>query len=188
MLLAFALWRFTPPHAVDASREQYAVYSAFLQSDLATSTDGRRMHGENIVICSDPTSFYQKPVWHFFPQAFRGLGKNIGAGYALFVLKTLGVGRENVRLERKFALDHSYELARSAGLGDFFALGPLPRRSTAARRYFIFSEIAFNQDLTNALFYAENHCGTLCGEYRYIFMKKIEGTWTVAGSALMGVS
>jgi hypothetical protein len=44
-----------------------------------------------------------------------------------------------------------------------------------------FSRVAFNHDLTEAFFYTEHLCG-LCGEGKFVYMRKAAGKWTVAGS------
>jgi hypothetical protein len=57
-----------------------------------------------------------------------------------------------------------------------------------ASGFIVFSEVAFNRDLTEALFYTEFHCGSLCAEEKYVLMRKVNGRWVVQGQSIMGVA
>jgi hypothetical protein len=45
-----------------------------------------------------------------------------------------------------------------------------------------FSRVAFNRELTEAFFYTEHLCG-LCGEGKFVYMRKTAGKWAVADTA-----
>ena len=91
----------------------------------------------------------------------------------------------DVTLERKLHLAH-YELATEDEMtqypsATFFARFP---NSYGA---LTFSRIAFNRDLTEAFFYTEHLCG-LCGEGKFVYMRKIADKWVVAGTASTWIS
>jgi hypothetical protein len=50
-----------------------------------------------------------------------------------------------------------------------------------------FSRVAFNRDLTEAFFYTEHLCG-LCGEGKFVYMRKTGGKWAVAETASTWIS
>jgi len=53
--------------------------------------------------------------------------------------------------------------------------------------YHTFSRVGFNRELTEAVFYTEHMCA-LCGEGKYVFMRKLNGKWTVLSTASRWVS
>jgi hypothetical protein len=45
--------------------------------------------------------------------------------------------------------------------------------------FLTFSSVAFNSDMTDALFYTEHLCG-LCGGGEFVLMRKTGGNWMIA--------
>ncbi len=183
MLMACACWRYMPHDSTSAVAEQYAAYSAYINSRLMSSSDTVGGPGRQIVICSDSTSLRQKPVWRFFAAAIRGLNGNIGTAYSLFIMNMFSSGRETWHFGQKFTLVRPYELASSRELPKLIKLADKRKQSI-----FTFSTVAFNNNFSEGLFYTSHHCGSLCGEEWYVIMRKIRGKWTIVGQALMGVS
>jgi hypothetical protein len=182
-LIAYACGFYTPTGSASANAEQYLVYSSYISSRLSSTTDIASSPGRNVVICSDPISLPQKPVWKFFAGAFRGMNGHVRAAYLLFIANAFQGSNGPRRFERRFSLLQPYELVAFSDVPEIAALADERPQSA-----FTFSAAAFNNDLDQALFYVHHHCGSLCGEDCYILMRKINGKWAVAGQILMGVS
>jgi len=89
-------------------------------------------------------------------------------------------------LERRFQLPTRYEIATEQEMSlypseAFFARFP------SSYGALTFSRVAFNRDLTEAFFYTEHLCG-LCGEGKFVYMRKTGGKWAVADTSLTWVS
>ena len=186
MPLAFAIWRFSSPHSVEAEAEAYAVYSSYIESRLRGGVGKLDIPGADILICSEPAALYQKPVWKFFVAGLRSFSGNLGSAYSLFYLNVVDRGRRNNFLDGRFALPHPYKLASSEDVLHLLDQtdSSKPHRGDA----FSFSTVAFSNDLTEALFYADHRCGSLCGDEMYMFMRKINGKWIIQGHLVMGVA
>jgi hypothetical protein len=89
-------------------------------------------------------------------------------------------------LERRFQLPARYEVATEQEMKlypseAFFARFP------SSYGALTFSRVAFNRDLTEAFFYTEHLCG-LCGEGKFVYMRKTGGNWAVADTASTWIS
>jgi hypothetical protein len=95
-------------------------------------------------------------------------------------------------LSRAFRIPAEYEIIDSAQLesafkrgGDwtaYYALYP------GSQGYETLSRVGFNADATQALFYASNHCGGMCGGGWYVVMEKRNGRWLTSNEIDMWVS
>jgi hypothetical protein len=182
--LTFLCWRFSGPDSVDSDVEQYAAYSSFIEANLVASEYPTK-RGERVAIRSNPTTLYQKPIWFFFMKGFWILKGDAVPAYSLLILSALQPGSHRDLFASKFTLSQPYELVSPADLSRFFLPGSSQPRNL---NIYVFSSVAFNRDLTNALFFAEHHCGSLCGEYQYVYMQKRDGKWTIKRRYLTGVS
>jgi hypothetical protein len=88
---------------------------------------------------------------------------------------------KDITLERRFELGAPYELA-TVGEMKLYSSDGFIARFPDSYGALTFSRIAFNRDMSSAFFYTEHLCG-LCGEGKFVFMRKTEGKWTVADSA-----
>ncbi len=53
--------------------------------------------------------------------------------------------------------------------------------------YHTFTQVGFNRQLTEAIFYTEHICG-LCGEGKYVYMRKLNDKWVMVGEDVTWVS
>jgi hypothetical protein len=81
------------------------------------------------------------------------------------------------RLDRRFTISATYQLL------DYSVLvgSRLSERFPQSYGFLTFSSVAFNSDMTYALFYTE-HLSGLCGGREFVLMHKIGGNWMIADS------
>ena len=92
----------------------------------------------------------------------------------------------DVTLEPKFQLSARYELA-TEGEMKLYPNEAFVRRFPDCYGVLTFSRVAFNRELTEAFFYTEHLCG-LCGEGKFVYMRKAAGKWAVADTAETWIS
>lgn len=88
------------------------------------------------------------------------------------------------RLERRFQLDHPYDLLDAAQVRELRqAKSSAYPGSTLQTRYAVypgvtfFSAVYFSDDQKAALVYRNDWCGVLCSQAQWIFLQKINGHW-----------
>lgn len=96
------------------------------------------------------------------------------------------VNLHDVSLERRFHLSAKYELPAAQEM-TLYPSEQFFRRFPNSYGYLTFSRVAFNRDLTEGFFYTEHVCG-LCGEGKYVFMRKKDGRWVVEDTASTWIS
>jgi hypothetical protein len=180
LLLAHLAFR---ADADQADAEQYAVYSAYIEPGLAGESHdlGSRT---GLVVIDENSVFSNRFVQKSTLNQFRFLLGNAGhiktaipslRRSALFELFFANLRDE--RLERRLHLSTRYELATEQET-NVYPSEQFMRRFPQNYGYLTFSRVAFNRDLTEAFFYTEHVCG-LCGEGRFVFVKKVNGFWIV---------
>lgn len=87
------------------------------------------------------------------------------------------------QIERRFTLGDRYELATRQET-NLYPTEQFAKRFPDSYGYLTFSRIGFNRDLTEAVFYTEH----MCGEGKYVFMRKVNGHWTTEGEAPTWIS
>lgn len=92
----------------------------------------------------------------------------------------------DITLERTLQLPARYELATEDEMR-LYPSAAFVARFPNSYGALTFSRIAFSRDLTQAFFYTEHLCG-LCGEGKFIYMRKIAGRWVVANTASTWIS
>ena len=179
------------PNPNSADAEQYAVLSAYIEPNLtgySHDLGGR----DGMVVIAARSTFSQPMLNSNKLRQYRSLV--LSTGHAKTTIQDLSrsmvfefwaTNLRDVTLERKLHLAH-YELATEDEMtqypsATFFARFP---NSYGA---LTFSRIAFNRDLTEAFFYTEHLCG-LCGEGKFVYMRKIADKWVVAGTASTWIS
>jgi hypothetical protein len=180
------------PNASRADAEQYAVYSAYIEPHLTGeshdlgSRDGLVLIHVNTIFSNqliDKSKFNQ---YRFFLGSVTNTKAEIPQlrRSAVFELFILNLRAE--RLERRFHLTARYELPTEQEMS-LYPYEQFLRRFPLSYGYLTFSRVAFNRDLTEAFFYTEHVCG-MCGEGKYILMRKVNGNWIVEGEAGTWVS
>ncbi|SRR6266700_349112 len=178
------------PRLADA--EQYVVYSSYIQLGLTGESHalGNKrgpvvIHGTTIV--SDRLANKSKPNQFRFVLGTAGHTNAVMSQLKPSVLLEFFVANlDDEKLERQFGLSATYELATEQEM-DLYPSEQFSKRFPNSYGYLTFSRIGFNHDLTEALFYTEHICG-LCGEGKYVFMRKINGRWDVDGTASTWIS
>lgn len=172
-----------------ADSEQYAVYSAYIDPGLTGYSHDLGSRNGVVVIHAKTVISDQLVNKSLFNQ-YRSILVTIGHAQAeipqlrrALLFEFLVANLREKQLERRFQLPARYVLATDEEIDS----GQYMTRFTGSYGYLTFSPVAFNSDLTEAFFYTEHVCG-LCGEGKYVFMRKIRRKWVVEGTAYLWVS
>jgi len=165
------------PNPGDERTEQYAVYSAYIEDGLTEESHSLDDRRRTALIAVDATIVAELTViqqWRFMIGSFMRLQSRpdplrTPLMFSLF-LNNLG----SHKFERHFNISAEYELLDSVALSS----PNLHERFPWNYGLLTFSSIAFNSDLTDALFYTEHFCG-LCSGGEYVLMHKSQGTWVI---------
>jgi hypothetical protein len=175
-----------------ADAEQYAVLSAYIEPKLTGDSHdlGSR---EGMVVIAARTTFSQPMLSSSKFNQYRTpvlSTPHPKATIRLFsqslVFEFWAANLRDVTLERKFQALERYELATEEEMR-LFPSEAFVKRFPHSYGVLTFSRVAFTRDLTEALFYTEHLCG-LCGEGKFVYMRKTAGKWVVAGTALTWIS
>ena len=174
---------------------EYDVLSAFVNEQLAPSsgigTDKTRSGENNQVVIlsmsqSDDdarNSLYdskgQRIPW---PQ----YGITLQARFPALQRRTFDDFRERNRYQSRFQpsfhMTLPYELVARSEVNAIFKSGGWPafyKRFPGSPGLIAFSRVGFSSDGMQAVFYASNSCGGLCGGGLYVVMEKRGGQWTI---------
>jgi hypothetical protein len=175
------------PNPERAAREQYEVYSAYIEEGLTGDSHSFGSKGDLVVIlnttetASDELGLSRFRVLMGYPFSMRHhlpqLSVAMLYNFAVSNLRAHG-------LERRFKLSARYELIPWADLKDGI---PHDQRFAGSYGYLSFSAIAFNRNFTEALFHADHLCG-LCGGGEDVWMRKVNGAWIVEAQRSTWVS
>jgi hypothetical protein len=171
------------PDADRVESEQYAVYSAYIEPNLTGESHDLGDRSGLVVI--QENTINRRGYGSLFSST-RHVKANIPQlrGSVLFELFITNLLDE--RLERRFHLSAKYELGTQQEI-NLYPFEQFTRRFPDSYGYLTFSRVAFNRDLTKAFFYTEHICG-LCGEGKYVFMRKVNGNWVVERTASTWIS
>jgi hypothetical protein len=174
-----------------AASEQYHVLSAYIEPNL---TDESHDLGSNGLVVIDERTTFSEPLLNSskFKQ-YTSLLASTGRAKAKIphlrhslVFEFWAANIRDLTLERRFQLPARYEIATEQEMKlypseAFFARFP------SSYGALTFSRVAFNHDLTEAFFYTEHLCG-LCGEGKFVYMRKMNGKWVVVDTASTWIS
>jgi hypothetical protein len=180
------------PNPSLAASEQYHVLSAYIEPNL--TGESHDLGDRNGLVVIDGRTTFSEPLVNSnkFKQYVSLLAST---GHAKATIRQLrrslvfefwAANLLDVTLERRFQLPAGYELATEQEMKlypseAFFARFP------SSYGAFTFSRVAFNRELTEAFFYTEHLCG-LCGEGKFVYMRKTSGKWVVADTASTWIS
>jgi len=175
----------------DSTEDQYAVWSAFLNSALLDGhdwgADGRclvvlqghtvRHFGDDGTLRDSAMAllsllFGKKPIAQLSSQTFRSF-------------RIRNIWRESVT--SSFRINGSYEVATQKDIELFAKPEQSQRRFSGSCGYVELSAVGFNSAHSEAFFRADHFCG-LCGGGGYVLMTKINGEWRVVKWDLFWVS
>lgn len=169
------------PNPSRADAEQYPVYTAYIEPGLTGESDDLGSSKGLLVI--QASTVMSSRVGFFSAGHVRTTLPQLKPAVMFeFLLSNL----RDEQLERRFNLPGRYELATAAGI-NLYATEQFTKRFPDSYGYLTFSRIGFNHNLTKAVFYTEHMCG-LCGEGKYVFMRKVNGHWVVEGTAPTWIS
>lgn len=175
-----------------ADAEQYAVLSAYIEPNLTGESHdlGSR---EGVVVIAANTTFSQPMLNSNKFRQYRSLV--MSTAHAKVTIRQLSrplvfefwaANLTDVTLERKLQLPARYELATEEEM-KVYPFEAFYKRFPHSYGALTFSRIAFNRKLTEAFFYTEHLCG-LCGDGKFVYMRKTAGKWVVAGTASTWIS
>lgn len=175
------------PSSEAADAEQYAVLSAYIESGLTGYSHDLGSH-EGLVVIAARTTFSEPIVNSNKFKQYRSLVLSTGHAKAAIhqlsrslVFEFWVTNLWDVVLEPKFRLPARYELATEHEM-ELYPYEGFSSRFPNSYGALTFSRVAFNSELTQAFFYTEHLCG-LCGEGKFVYMRKITGKWVVADTA-----
>lgn len=175
-----------------AASEQYHVLSAYIERNLSGESHDLGDRNGLIVIDGRTTFSEQSLKSNKFRQYLSLVASTAHARTRIrhlrrsLVFEFFAANLRDETLERRFELRARYEVATEREMKlypseAFFARFP------ASYGALTFSRVAFNRDLTEAFFYTE-HLGGLCGEGKFVYMRKTGGKWVVADTASTWIS
>jgi hypothetical protein len=175
------------PNRDIADVEQYAVLSAYIEPNLTGDSHDLGSHN-GLVVIAGRTTFSQPMVNSNKFRQYTSLLLSTGHAKATIhqlsrslVFEFWAANLWDVTLERRFQLPARYELATESEMS-FYPSEAFLARFPHSYGALTFSRVAFNRDLTEAFFYTEHLCG-LCGEGKFVYMRKTTGKWAVVGTA-----
>ena len=192
MVVLFGTHLALRPNPDRAASEQYHVLSAYIEPSLTGESHDSGDRNRLVVIDGRTTFSEQSLNSNKFKQ-YVSLLASTGRAKAKIpqlrhslVFEFWAANLRDLTLERRFQLPARYEIATEQEMKlypseAFFARFP------SSYGALTFSRVAFNRDLTEAFFYTEHLCG-LCGEGRFVYMRKTAGKWVVADTASTWVS
>lgn len=188
----FAVHFVLRPNPELAASEQHHVLSAYLEPNL--TGESHDLGSNNVLVIIDGRATFSDSLASSskFKQYVSLLASSGRAKAKIpqlrrsLVFEFWAVNVRDLTLERRFQLPARYEIATEQEMKlypseAFFARFP------SSYGALTFSRVAFNRDLTEAFFYTEHLCG-LCGEGKFVHMRKTGGKWVVADTASKWVS
>ena len=192
VVVAFAAHLALRPEPELVASEQYRVLSAYIEPNLTGDSHDLGSRA-GLVVINARTTFSEPLVNSNKFKQYMSLLASTGHAKTMIrqlrrplVFEFWAANLRDVTLERRFQLHARYEVATQQEMKlypseAFFARFP------SSYGALTFSRVAFNRDLTEAFFYTEHLCG-LCGEGKFVYMRKIDGKWAVVATASMWIS
>ena len=180
------------PNPKLAGSEQYHVLSAYIEPNL--TGESHDLGSSNGLVVIDGRTTFSQPFVNssMFKQCVSLLASTSRAKAKIpllsrsLVFEFWAANVRDLTLEGRFQLPARYEIATEQEMKlypseAFFARFP------SSYGALTFSRVAVNRALTEAFFYTEHLCG-LCGEAKFVYMRKTGGKWVVADTASTWVS
>lgn len=178
MLVSTGLIFDSLPNRGRAERQQYAVYSAYIENGLTGESHSLGDRRGTLLIAADATMVGDfKGLQRL--RATVGLALNLHSRSSpprsSLILGLVIANLRTHRLDRRFTISAKYQLL------DYSVLvgSKIIERFPQSYGFLTFSSVAFNSDMTDALFYTEHMCG-LCGGGEFVLMHKTGGSWMIA--------
>ena len=166
------------------SAEQYRVYSDYLTPGLTGESHSLGTRDGIVVIYGRTPSGLAS--YRFLFGTFRHAKRNSPLLSLEPLVNLLLSNLYPRQLQRSFALPASYTLMTDSELA-LYPYEAFQKQFPNNYGYHTFTQVGFNRELTEAIFYTEHICG-LCGEGKYVYMRKLDGKWVVVGEAVTWIS
>jgi hypothetical protein len=192
LVLLFAAHLALRPNPELAASEQYLVLSAYIEPNL--TGESHDLGNRNGLVVIDGRARFSEQLTNSnkFKQYVSLLASTDHAKAKIHELRPSLIfefwlaNLHEVTLERMFQLPARYEVATAQEM-KLYPSEPFFTRFPSSYGALTFSPVAFNRDLTEAFFYTEHLCG-LCGEGKFVYMRKTGGKWVVAVTSSTWIS
>jgi hypothetical protein len=166
----------------EVSSEEYAVYSAYLDTLDKSPQDGAR---GRLAVINDQS---EKAESTCLPEKIVKFNKKISTAELRPLFDDLRTKDQSTKIfGRFFKVRHDYVLLNSKDFKAFFQTNRLEggwedfyKKYPKSSGYITFSRVGFNQDQTKAIFFKDSYCGSLCGSGDYVLFIKSNGKWKVS--------
>ncbi len=186
LILAAGVLDLPDPNSADI--EQYKVFSDYIAAGL-TGESHDLGSPERLVVILDHTTVSSlsltksrvteyRVLMAMLPHAEHDLA--LHSNWPIFSLLIRNLRLEHLR--NRLNLPAQYTLASDGEIA-----GAFQRRFPKSYGYLTFTRVGFNHSATEAVFYTEHVCG-LCGEGKFVYMRKLNGNWIVQAQSETWVS
>jgi len=171
---------------VDASAEEYAVYSVAIAnwlSDQQAPAKGPFVI-PNVTATDAMTSDKVNQGNRYFVALFPTLKEEVAEDYRTRNKEPLHL-KAAFQLKQKYLVVDSNEIKKMfkrGGWGEFY------KRYPDSGGFISVSRPGFNKEMDQALLFIEHRCGDLCGTGHYILLEKSGDTWKVIQQNLVWIS
>jgi hypothetical protein len=172
------------PDSARADAEQYLVFSDYLTLGLSGESHSLGDRAGMVVIDGSARGGLRRGLFLVGTFSYARRNSKLSSLVPLVNLLTSNVRSE--KFQKSFILPARYELMTESE-STLYPYEAFEKRFPGNYGYHTFTRIGFNRDLTEAVFYTEHMCG-LCGEGKYVYMRKQNGKWVVIGTAGRWVS
>jgi hypothetical protein len=162
----------------EVSAEEYAVYSAYLNSIEINPNDGKLV---KLIVLEDYTVTIPKSCsYDNIAKHYERISKD---EFKLLFEDVRAKSIESTPLKRLFKIRHDYVFLGVTGFEAFFKVEDIDgweefyKKYPNSSGYVSFSRVSFNATLTKAMMFRRESCGSLCDSGIYIFFEKVDGKW-----------
>lgn len=169
--------------AVDASTEEYDVYSAVI-ADWFAGTHYDRIVIQNVTESNDVTIERVNRKERYFARMFPALKNGVARDYNIRNKEPLRF-KDSLELKMEYVLIDEKEIEKvfkNRTWGEFYKKYPNSGGLVSLSRP------GFNSGMNQALIYRQYWCGWLCGGGDYLLLKKSSGRWTIVKEHTVWVS
>jgi hypothetical protein len=183
-VLLLTLYLSIRPDSDRASAEQYRVFSDYLTAGLTGESHSLGTRDGIIVIYARTTN---GPVnYRFLFGSFCHAERTSPLSSRQPLVNLLFSNLISKQLQRSFVLPANYALMTDSELA-LYPNESFEKHFPGNYGYHTFTQVGFNRELTEAVFYTEHNCG-LCGGGKYVYMRKLDGKWVMVGEDVRWVS
>ena len=175
---------------VDSATDANEIYRLLIHEQIKSNDEVKLM-----VLEAETTSFVMvednslEPEWKH-PTAFHKMLKETMPDAESQTLDNYLLRNETPELLKVWNLDVKHVLVTRSdlpdSLGDFW--GEFAKKFPNSAGLISFSKVGFNNQHDQALVYVGLSCGWLCGEGKYVLLKKVNGKWAIQKEQSLWVS